>query len=108
MLYCMCEAGRGKGERGIMRSALDGQVYGAPNRYAALRPKDTDEFPPVMLQTAMRVLKIGVRQVLTFAGRVPPNVWDESKGRPKYDKVHYPNVDVHECPHYHTRVILEG
>ena len=105
-LYCMCEAQRGLGD--VKRAAPDGQVHGAPNRYAALRPNDTDEFPPVMLQTAMRVLKIGVRQVLTFDGQVPPNVWDESKGRPKYDKEHYPNVDVHECPHCHARVVLEG
>jgi hypothetical protein len=94
----MCEA-----QPGVI--AVDGQVMNAPNRYAAIRPDDIDDFPPVMLQTPMLCIRTGARQVLP-SGRVPPN--DHTKpDRPAYATTHYPNVDIFECPRRKARMVRE-
>ena len=93
--YCLCEARNDK---------PDSQHFGAPNRYAALRPEDTDDFPPLALAKPMICIKVGARQVLLISDQ--PNDWT-SAGRPAYVKTHYPNVDVFECQTCRARIVQE-
>ena len=96
--YCLCES-RVAGDQ-------DCQVFGAPNRYAALGPTERDlDFPPLMLGRPMVCIKMGARQVLP-AGEVPPNMHDGS-GRPTYVSEHYPRVDVFECSVCRARIVRE-
>lgn len=93
--YCLCEAKNNK---------PDSQHFGAPNRYAALRSLDTDDFPPLALDRPMRCIKQGARQVLLAVHKA--NDWSDTE-RPKYAREHYPNVDVFECPNCHARMARE-
>ena len=99
MLYCMCEDKHS--------DKPDAQHFGAPNRYAALRQEDTDDFPPVALRTPLVCIKTGARQVLVLPDGPPPNDWGADTVRPTYSHTHYPNVDVYECQTCRARVVKE-
>jgi hypothetical protein len=108
MLYCLCEAQPGTKGAG----APDAQVYGAANRYCSVkdptgRDLPAEKFPPVALQRPMRVIAVGVTQVV-FHGQPGPllNQW-EGGMRPSGHE-HYPRVDVLECPTCKARIVREG
>lgn len=91
--YCMCEASNNK---------PDSQVFGAPNRYCAAG--DQDDFPPLALDTPMKCIKMGAKQVIL--DHHAPNTWGTATRPSRYHN-HYPNVDVFECPHCHARMVRE-
>lgn len=108
MLYCLCEAQPGTKGAG----KPDAQVYGAANRYCSTKDPagkelDAEKFPPVALQRPMRVIAVGVTQVV-FHGQHGHllNLW-EGGLRPSGHE-HYPRVDVLECPTCKARVVREG
>jgi len=88
----------------------DSQRFGAPNRYCSTKstlvdmPDDLD-FPPLALRRKMKCIKIGATQALLVDEQDKPNMWDSP--RPDRYRVHYPNVDVFECPHCHSRIARE-
>ena len=77
----------------------------APNLYG---PYDEEtEFRSVVLSRPMNVIKIGVKQNLLINPK--HNNWTE-KGRVKKEDIshqHYPNVDMLECPHCHSKICIE-
>ena len=107
-LYCLCEAQPGSAGGG----KPDAQVYGAANRYCSTkdpagRELDAEKFPPVALQRPMRVIAMGVTQVVFHGQRGHLlNLW-EGGMRPSGHQ-HYPMVDVLECPVCKSRVVREG
>jgi hypothetical protein len=108
-LYCLCEAQPGTPGAG----KPDAQVFWAPNRYCSVKDplgKDlpAEKFPPVALQRPMRVLAMGVAQVV-FPGPMREQLVNDWTGgmRPS-GFLHYPMVDVLECPVCRSRVVLEG
>jgi len=97
-LYCLCEANNDK---------PDSQYFGAPNRYCAVEStvqKIPDvNFPPLALRQPMECIKTGAIQVLLEPAQDRPNNWDFGP-RPDQFRIHYPNIDIFECPNCHARV----
>ena len=89
-LYCLCEAENAKPES---------QAFGARNRYARL-DSWCGPFPPVALYQPMKMIAVGVPQVLLNDPQ--PNDWS-SVDRPVGHR-HYPNVDIWECPNCRARI----
>ena len=99
-LYCMCEAHNDK---------PDSQAFMAPNRYCSVVPaleKDVDTVPPLALRRTMKLVKIGVPQVILDHDDDLPNDW-RGVDRPSRYRRHYPNVDFYECPVCKARIVRE-
>ena len=97
-LYCLCEG---------HNHQPDSQVYMAPNRYCAIESiygqKSDSDVPPLALYIEMKVVRNGVNQVL-FDGGKRPNDWSSAE-RPADWRMHYPDVDLYECPNCGARVV---
>lgn len=105
-MYCLCQS------LGI-HTKHNGQVYGAPNRWSP----GTDEDRPVLLQSPMPVIQMGVEQRIMNSsdGRVPRQEWLDAEGQATEDQMllketrkHSPNVDILKCSHCGVIVVRDG
>lgn len=91
-LYCMC-------------NTQAGQFSGAPNRYCKPLDWENDDFPAIALRKRMDCIKMGANQViLDEKDNKDYNLKDPVKPA---GRIHFPNVDIFECPYCHARVVKE-
>ena len=116
-LYCMCQITGSVPE--VARDSqgfgpVDNQTFFAPNRFGVMKdePAKTTDQRPVILNIAMICKQTGIHQEIskTFIS----NPWAKTKEiadidfkRLKEARRHYPNVDLYECPHCRTQIVIE-